>query len=274
MTGGNPVLRQALAYARRGWPVFPCQPGQKIPATAHGLRDASTDEQQITRWFTRHPDRNLAIATGAPGPDVLDVDQRGRAGHGFAAFRQLRQAGLLDDAASCLRTPGGGLHVYFAGSAQRNGHLPRHHLDFLASGGAVLAPPSRVGGSHYQLIGHPGGQAGLDWAQVRQLLEPEQAASRPERYPPVPELRHDAGWDIDYLAGWVARLSEGNRNAGLFWAANRALDTDLAADLTPLAIAARQAGLDDPEIRATLSSARRTTQPRPFRHDRQAEEVS
>ena len=33
---GNPALRQALAYARRGWPVFPCQPGQKIPATRHG----------------------------------------------------------------------------------------------------------------------------------------------------------------------------------------------------------------------------------------------
>ena len=66
------TLREALAYARRGWPVFPCQPGQKIPATAHGFRDATTDPDQITGWFTRHPDRNLAIATGAPGPDVLD----------------------------------------------------------------------------------------------------------------------------------------------------------------------------------------------------------
>ena len=28
------TLRQALAYARHGWPVFPCLPGQKIPATA------------------------------------------------------------------------------------------------------------------------------------------------------------------------------------------------------------------------------------------------
>ena len=53
MTGT--VLRQALAYARRGWPVFPCQPGQKIPATTHGFRDATTDEEQITAWFTRHP---------------------------------------------------------------------------------------------------------------------------------------------------------------------------------------------------------------------------
>ncbi len=27
------ALRQALAFATRGWPVLPCQPGQKTPAT-------------------------------------------------------------------------------------------------------------------------------------------------------------------------------------------------------------------------------------------------
>jgi hypothetical protein len=41
MTGQ--ILRQALAYARHGWPVFPCAPGAKIPATRHGFRDATTD---------------------------------------------------------------------------------------------------------------------------------------------------------------------------------------------------------------------------------------
>ena len=91
-------LRQALAYATRGWPVLPCQPGRKTPATRHGVRDATTDPGQITAWFGRHPDWNLAIATGAPGPDVLDVDQHGEAGNGYTAFRQLRDAGLLDGA--------------------------------------------------------------------------------------------------------------------------------------------------------------------------------
>ncbi|HEX3306574.1 MAG TPA: bifunctional DNA primase/polymerase, partial [Streptosporangiaceae bacterium] len=77
------TLRQALAYARRGWPVFPCLPGQKIPATTHGYQDATTDEQQITAWFGRGQRWNLAIATGHPGPDVLDIDQHGQAGNGY-----------------------------------------------------------------------------------------------------------------------------------------------------------------------------------------------
>jgi Bifunctional DNA primase/polymerase, N-terminal len=36
------TLRQALAFATSGWPVLPCLPGQKVPATAHGYRDATT----------------------------------------------------------------------------------------------------------------------------------------------------------------------------------------------------------------------------------------
>ena len=83
------TLRQALAYARRGWPVFPCLPGQKIPATTHGYKDATTDEQQITEWFGHGQRWNLAIATGTPGPDVLDIDQHGQAGNGYPAFARL-----------------------------------------------------------------------------------------------------------------------------------------------------------------------------------------
>jgi hypothetical protein len=262
----SPVLRRALALAARGWPVLPCQPGQKIPATAHGYQDATTSPPQITSWFGPHPDWNLAIATGAPGPDVLDVDEHGQAGNGYPAYRQLRAAGLLDRAALYVRTPSGGLHAYFTGSRQRNGHLPAHHLDFRSHGGYVLTPPSQIDGHPYQLISQPGGQAALDWAAVTRLLQPQRQPSPPRSpQPPGP------GHYIAHLARWVAAQPEGNRNAGLFWAANRALETDPAADLNQLADAARQVGLAGPEITRTLNSARRITGTHPHHPDHQAE---
>jgi Bifunctional DNA primase/polymerase, N-terminal len=263
----NATLRQALAYAERGWPVFPCLPSQKIPATQHGYLDATTDQQRVTEWFGRQGGWNLAIATGNPGPDVLDVDQHGPAGNGFTAFARLRAAGLLQGASSYVRTPSGGLHAYFTGSAQRNGHLPAHHLDFRSAGGYVLAPPSQVSSRPYERIRTLDGHGGLDWQAVIRLLEPDREYQQPATRP-LP----DHG--ITRLVRWVAAQREGNRNAGLFWAANRALEADPAADLNELAAAARQAGLPEPEITRTLNSARRTHQAIPKDPGRQSEGAS
>jgi hypothetical protein len=149
-----------------------------------------------------------------------------------------------------VRTPSGGLHAYFTGSDQRNGHLPGCHLDFRSRGGYVLTPPSQIGGKPYQLVKTPNNRGGLDWDAVIQLLQPDREPQRPRH-------RQADGREISSLARWVASQGEGNRNAGLFWAANRALDADPAADLSPLAAAARQAGLGDKEIARTLESARK-----------------
>jgi hypothetical protein len=243
----NPRLAAALRYAQADWPVFPCLPGQKAPATKHGYLDATTDPDKITWWWSRNPGRNLAIATGAPGPDVLDVDVH-KQGSGFAAFNQLHRDGLLDGASAYIRTPSGGLHAYFAGSEQGNGRLPRHHLDFRSKGGYVVAPPSHVNGRHYELIKRADGHDGLDWAAVTGLLEPE-----PQQRPP---RSGDRSTDTHRLAEWVARQQEGNRNDGLFWAANRALEAGLT-DLGQLAEAAHSTGLDEQEIARTLASVHR-----------------
>ena len=243
----NTRLAAALRYAQANWPVFPCIPGQKIPATKHGFLDATTDPDKITWWWARNPERNVAIATGLPGPDVLDVDVR-EDGNGFAAFNRLHREGLLDGASAYIRTPSGGLHAYFTGSEQGNGRLPHHHLDFRSKGGYVVAPPSHVNGRHYELIKPADGQGELNWAAVTRLLEPE-PQQRPRR-------AGDRPTDAHRLAEWIAHQQEGNRNDGLFWAANRALETGLT-DLDELADAARRTGLDEREIARTLASARR-----------------
>ena len=247
----NPRLAAALRYAQADWPVFPCITGEKAPATEHGFLDATTDPDKITWWWSRNPHRNVAIATGTPGPDVLDVNVH-KQGSGFAAFNRLHREGLLDGASAYIRTPSGGLHAYFTGSEQGNGRLLRHHLDFRSKGGYVVAPPSHVNGTPYELIKRADAHGGLDWAAVTRLLEPEprQQSQRSD----------DRSTDAHRLAEWMAHQQEGNRNEGLFWAANRALEAGLT-DLEELADAARRTGLDEREIARTLASARHSDRP-------------
>jgi Bifunctional DNA primase/polymerase, N-terminal len=258
MTGGpgsQTMLAGALACARHGWPVFPCRPGRKEPDTAHGFKDATTDPDRITAWWTAVPSRNVAIATGAPGPDVLDVDVH-LGGSGYPALDRLQRAGLLQGAVLAVVTPSGGMHLYYWGTSQASGRLPGRHLDFKATGGYVLAPPSAVGGRPYQLVRpHPGYtgqtvQRRLDWTAAVALLEPPQAHRERER----PPGRGDAG----RLAAWVAQLPEGNRNAGLFWAACRVAETGHSEAFDALAEAARTAGLPEPEVIRTIASAQRS----------------
>jgi Bifunctional DNA primase/polymerase, N-terminal len=247
------AVARALAYARHGWPVFPCKPGRKDPDIPHGFKDATTDPARIAAWWTAAPGRNVAIATGAPGPDVLDVDKRPD-GSGYSAFSRLQQAGLLEGCLAIVATPGGGLHAYYTGTEQGSRRLPAHHLDFKAVGGYVLAPPSAVGGKPYRPVEHQqirlaaGGR--LDWAAAVALLDPPQPKPQPARPP-----RHA---DAARLAAWVAHLQEGNRNAGLFWAACRAAETGHPGTLDALSEAAQTAGLPEEEIRRTIASARRS----------------
>jgi hypothetical protein len=244
---GNEKLLAALAYARTGWPVHPCKPDSKEPDTAHGFKDATTDEERIRAWWYAVPDRNPAIATGAPGPDVLDVDVKPD-GDGWVALNQLKRAGLLNSARALVRTRSGGLHVYFAGTAQPCGRLVRQHLDFKSRGGYVLAPPSIVSGSPYEVLDHRPRKSGrLDWATVRRLLEPYAAPREPS----------GGRGDVSALVAWVGKLGEGNRNSGLFWAACRAAESGHDDELGALAEAAIRTGLPEAEAWRTVESAAR-----------------
>ncbi len=47
----NQLLEAALKYVSLGWYVFPLAPGQKVPITKHGVKDATTDEAQVRKWW-------------------------------------------------------------------------------------------------------------------------------------------------------------------------------------------------------------------------------
>lgn len=182
------LVEAALDYADQGWPVFPCRPGQKRPATDRGCKDASTNENLIRWWWSRIPDANVAIATGAPAVDVLDVDVKPD-GTGYPALRRLAGAGMLTGASMLVSTPSGGTHVYFAGTDQGNGSLHRHFLDYRGRGGYVLVPPSIIDArgepdpdrrGWYATVEHRTVDPPvLDWQAVKRLLDPP--AVRPVR---------------------------------------------------------------------------------------------
>ena len=65
----------ALAYAERGWPVFPLEPWQQVPLEgSNGFKDASTDPDQIEAWWDAMPNANIGFVPGDVGLAVIDLD--------------------------------------------------------------------------------------------------------------------------------------------------------------------------------------------------------
>jgi hypothetical protein len=135
------VLRTALALAERGLHVFPCKPRDKKPATANGLKDATTDLAVIERWWESEPELNLAITTGRlSGIFVVDID-------GIEAEAELTkleaQHGALPLTVEALTSRG--RHTYFLWPdrlVRNSAGKVAEGIDVRGEGGYVLAPPS------------------------------------------------------------------------------------------------------------------------------------
>jgi hypothetical protein len=147
--GSAPTLpKAALTYARRGVPVFPCEPGAKRPLTRNGHWDATTDPRVIERWWKRWPSANVGVPTGKKsGVAVLDVDVDDG---GPESLARLERVGVPVPKTARARTGGGGIHVFFRyprGTEIRNSAgLLGPGLDVRGEGGYVVVPPSRTRG--------------------------------------------------------------------------------------------------------------------------------
>ena len=133
------ALDAALAYAARGFPVFPCLPRAKEPAITRGFHAATTNPETIRRlWLIA--DRNIGIATGmASRVWILDVDGE----DGEASLRGLEaKHGALPATWESLTARG--RHVWFRcdSPVPCSAGKVAPGVDVRGDGGYVVVPPS------------------------------------------------------------------------------------------------------------------------------------
>jgi hypothetical protein len=156
------ILAYALAYADRGWYVFPARPDAKqsyksAEYSPTGLPwGATADRDEIIADFTKHPDANIGIPTGPRnGIWVLDIDNK-ESGNGFESLTALTTTpghGPLPPTLTAISSSGSA-HYYFAypaGGATIRNSTSRlgPGIDVRGDGGMVIAPPSARKGSRY-----------------------------------------------------------------------------------------------------------------------------
>lgn len=226
----NTMVEAALGYAELGWPVFPCIPNGKEPLTRNGFKNATTLPGQIRHWWRRWPNANPAVATGAPGPDVVDIDTKhGRSG--LDLYRTAWREGHLRNPVGVIRTPSGGLHLWYNGTDQRGSAVGRDKaLELKAVGGYVLIPPAHIvvpgdGGytGTYELIERGDPQATVDFAAIRDLLNPRPVIERhisrrtysPDELSPGTDFNQRVDWaDILFRHAWAFAFQRGRTR---FW---------------------------------------------------------
>jgi hypothetical protein len=139
MTG--PMLRAALQLAERGFWVFPCRPHDKRPATAHGLKDATTDPAVIESWWRQQPNYNIGVVTGAVSKilvvDVDDIDAE-------AELKRLEaQYSPLPSTVESVTARG--RHLFFRWperEVRNSASKVAQGVDIRGDGGYVVVPPS------------------------------------------------------------------------------------------------------------------------------------
>lgn len=143
----NEKLEAALGYASRGWAVLPIVPNEKLPATQHGVHDATTDRDQIERWWTSNPDFNIGVAAGErSGVIVVDIDPRNG---GEASWEAWQEANGPAPPGMVQQTAGGGSHCICHYTRELRSCKLADGIDLLSDGRYFLAAPSTVGGREY-----------------------------------------------------------------------------------------------------------------------------
>ena len=142
-------LQAALAWAARGFPVFPLVPNGKEPIHDDWPSVASDDPATIVAMWTDpvlRTERDYNVGTLCTDRVVVDVDvKNGKDGHN--EYMQL--GGTYDTLV--VRTPTGGYHCYFEGPDSANVSIS-NAVDIRSHNGFVVAPGSTIDGLAYEVV--------------------------------------------------------------------------------------------------------------------------
>ena len=140
------MKQAALAYAKKGWPIFPCR-SDKTPYTVNGVNDATTDPIIIEAWYDKWPMANIGLNVGEANMAVLDFDP------GSSMEELEKNVGPIPISGLVARTPRGGKHIYL-GLAADEVVAPSQsklapHIDVRSFHSYVLLPPSKTADGEY-----------------------------------------------------------------------------------------------------------------------------
>lgn len=228
----NAVLEAALAYARLGWKVIPVVEGSKIPATQHGVKDATSDEGRIRSWFDseRGARLNIGVACGsASGIVVFDIDPRNGGSESWELWEQYH--GQAPEGPMAYTAGGGAHYVASYVSGVRSAKLA-DGIDLLSDGRYFVAYPSKIEGRGYV------------WEDSSKPVELEDGDQpvRPFAMPP----------------SWLASVTASRKAEGQGMVADGLIQGNRNAGLTAMAGAMRRYGMSEAEILAAISVANET----------------
>lgn len=140
------LQQAALAFARRGWSVFPLKEREKIPAVQGGFKVATCDTEQISAMWEHRPELNIGISTGSlsGGLVVIDLDvDEAKGEDGVYTLRKWeREHGELPETCTAI-SGSGGMHLYYICDKPIGCSVDNESgVDIRGDGGYVVAPPS------------------------------------------------------------------------------------------------------------------------------------
>jgi Bifunctional DNA primase/polymerase, N-terminal len=252
----------AMAYAKAGLSIFPCQPRAKLPLGGHGFHDATTDAKRVGQWWDAKRDANIGWACAASEALTIDIDPRHHGKETLAAL--VAQLGELPETVEAA-TGGsdGGRHLIFrapTGTEFRGNLGPG--IDIKYNGYILVEPSIHPSGGVYRWIRSPltHRPAELPSAWIARIAKPST---------PIPDSRPQAGSrsaggssygraavESELEAVRIALAGERNStlNAAALKLGSLCAGGEIEDCRDDLILAAMYAGLPESEARRTVES--------------------